>query len=163
MRLPRLTFRSVLPKHLSRLKALSLFATLDAKGLRIVDGLLHERDFLEGEVIFDEGEDGEALYIVYQGKVLICRQGQPETGKVVEIESGGFFGELALLDQAPRALQARAATACKLGVLFRADLQNLLETDARTASRIALQLARHLGRRMRTARATTAADLDLCL
>ncbi|MCK9283704.1 MAG: cyclic nucleotide-binding domain-containing protein [Rhodocyclaceae bacterium] len=161
MRLPRL--KSALPKHLSRLKALSLFATLDAKGLRIVDGLLHERDYLEGEVIFDEGEVGEALYIVYQGKVLICRQGQPDSGRVTEIDAGGFFGELALLDQLPRALQARAASACRLGVLFRADLQNLLETDARTASRIALQLARHLGRRLRAARTTTVEELDLCL
>lgn len=163
MRLPRWKFKPVLPKHLSRLKAMTLFSTLDGKGLRIVHGLLHERDYLEGEVIFDEGEEGQALYIVHSGKVVICRQGEPETGRVTEIEAGGFFGELALLDQAPRALQARAATPCKLGVLFRADVQNLLETDARTASQIALQLARHLGRRLRAARKTTAGDLDLCL
>ena len=47
-----------LPKQLSRLQALSLFALLNARELRLVDGLLHERDYLAGEVIIDADEEG---------------------------------------------------------------------------------------------------------
>lgn len=147
MRLPR--FHRALPERLARLQRLPLFATLDARELRIVEGLLHERDYLEGEVIFDEGEEGQAIYFIFSGKVLICRQGRPRDGFIAELGPGTSLGEQALLDHAPRAAQARAASACKLGVLFRAEFDNLLETDGKIASKIAIQLARHLSRRLR--------------
>ena len=66
-----------LPRQLSRLQALSLFATLNARELRLVEGLLHERDYLAGEVIFDAGEEGQAIYIVFSGKVVISKPGAP--------------------------------------------------------------------------------------
>jgi CRP/FNR family cyclic AMP-dependent transcriptional regulator len=146
MRLPQL---KLLPERLLQLKALSLFSTLDARELRIVDDLLHERRYQEGEVIFDEGEEGHAIYFVFEGEVTICRQGQPENGRIAEVGPGDFFGDLALLDNSPRAAQARAAAACRLGVFFRTDFQGLLETNARLASNLSLQLARHLGARLR--------------
>ena len=56
--------------RLERLRALSLFVNLTPRELQIVDGLLHERDYLKDEVIFDEGEEGQAIYIVLEGTVL---------------------------------------------------------------------------------------------
>lgn len=138
-----------MPKRLSRLKGIPLFATLDARELRIVDGLLHERDYLNGEVIFDEGEEGQAIYLIFEGKVLVCHQGEPVKGFIVELPAGTFLGEQALLDHVPRAAQARAVGPCKLGVLFRAEFQSLLEIDARVASKISLQLSKYLSRRLR--------------
>lgn len=135
--------------RLQQIRALSLFATLGPRELKVVDGLLHERSYLKDEIVFDEGEEGQALYIIMSGKVLICRQGQQVAGKIVELEPGTLFGELALLDDAPRAAQARAAENCTLAVFFRADFLGLLETHAVIASKISLQLARHIGRRLR--------------
>lgn len=137
-----------LPKQLARLQALSLFATLQARELRLVEGLLHERDYLAGEVIIDAGEEGQAIYIVFQGKVAISKPGAAHE-VVAELGSGTFFGEMALLDNDKRSGQVRALEPSHLGVLFRTDFLNLLETDARTASKVAMQLARHLGRRLR--------------
>ena len=134
-----------LPKQLSRLQSLSLFATLNARELRLVDGLLHERDYLAGEVIIDAGEEGQAIYIVFEGRILICHQGQGEAGAIREVAQGTILGELALLEGLPRAAQAVAAEPCTLGVLFREDFHTLLETDARIAAQISFQLARHLG------------------
>ncbi len=135
--------------RLARLKALALFATLNPRELKTVGALLHERSYLEGEIVFDQGEEGQALYIIMSGRVLICRQGEPETGRIAELAPGSFFGDLALLDNAPRAAQARAAQNCTLAVFFRADFLGLLETHAVIASKISLQLARHLGQRLR--------------
>ncbi len=135
--------------RLERLRNLSLFVNLTPGELQIVDGLLHERNYLEGEVIFDEGEEGQAIYIVAAGDVLICRQGQGEAGRMAQLGPGTFFGELALLDNSPRSAQARAATACQLIVFFRDDFVGLLDTHARIASKISRELARHLGARMR--------------
>lgn len=142
--------------QVGELSAISLFADLSVRELKIVQGLVHERDYLAGEVVFDEGEEGNALYIVRSGRVLICRQGRPEA-RITEVEAGGFFGELALLDSAPRTAQARAAAPCRLGVFFGSDFLSLLESEARLANRILLRLARHLGARLRQ---TTAAGAE---
>jgi CRP-like cAMP-binding protein len=130
-------------------RQLPLFATLSRRELRVVDSLLHERRYLKGEVVFDAGEQGQALYVIVAGRVLICRQGQPDTGRIAELDAGVVFGELALLDNAPRAAQARAAEDCVLASLSRADFESLLDTHAIAASKIALQLARQLGRQLR--------------
>jgi CRP-like cAMP-binding protein len=158
--------------RLERLHNLSLFVNLTPAELQIVDGLLHERSYLEGEVIFDEGEEGQAIYIIASGEVLISRmengaggrtpqaggneqavshprRRQGDTGRVAQLGPGTFFGELALLDNSPRSAQARAATPCQLIVFFRDDFVGLLDTHARIASRISRQLACHLGARMR--------------
>ena len=82
--------------------------------------------------------------------MLICHQGEPETGRVTEINTGVAFGELALLENAPRALQARAAEDCVLASLARSDFESLLDTHAVITSKILLQLARHLGRQLRS-------------
>ena len=149
-----------MPKQLSRLQALSLFATLNARELRLVEGLLHERDYLAGEVIIDAGEEGQAIYIVFSGKVIISKPGAAHE-MIAELGPGTFFGEMALLDNAERAGQARALEPCHLGVLFRTDFLSLLETDARTASKVSMQLARHLARRLCKATFGNAADEHL--
>ena len=135
--------------RLGTLRQLALFSTLSRLELRVVDGLLHERRFLKGEIIFDEGEEGQALHVVIAGRVVICKQGEPDTGRVAEINAGVAFGELALLENAPRALQARAEEDCVVASLSRGDLESLLVTHAVIASKILLQLARQLGRQLR--------------
>ena len=139
--------------RIGQIRLLNLFATLSDRELRIIDGLLHDRHFLKGEVVFDRGEEGQALYIVLSGRVLICRQGEPMTGRIAEIAVGALFGELALLDGAPRVAQARAAEDCSLAALSRADFMLLVETHGRIASKIALQLARDLGHKLVAANA----------
>lgn len=142
-----------LPARLRELKKMALFAELSRREVRVVDGFMHERSYLAREVVFDEGEQGEAFYVVLEGRVLICRQGQPDTPLAV-LGPGSFFGELALLDDAPRSAQARAQDNCKLLVLFRGDFLGLMESHGLIASKIAVQLARHLAARVRTLNTT---------
>ena len=134
--------------RISQIRQLQLFKTLRPRELRVIDGLLHERDYLQDEVVFDEGEEGQALYIVLRGRVLICRQADPKGGRIAEIPPGALFGELALLDGVPRTAQARAAEPCTLAALSRADFNGLLDTHAAIASKIALQLARDIGQKL---------------
>jgi CRP-like cAMP-binding protein len=135
--------------RLATLRRLALFAPLSPLELRVVDGLLHERRYLKGEIVFDEGEEGQALYIVVEGQVLICRQSASGTQRIADAHAGAMFGELALLDGSPRAAQVRAAEDCVLAALSRADFNSLVETHGAIASKIALQLARELGQKLR--------------
>lgn len=127
---------------LQKLKQVSLFSGLSSRELKVIAGLVHERQAVAGEVIFDQGEDGQAIYCVLEGQVAICQQGQ--LGKpIAVIGAGGIFGELALIDGGPRSAQARALTDCELGVMFRGDFANLMESHALIATRVSFQLARH--------------------
>ncbi len=131
-----------------RLAGAELFGNLSNRDLRIVDGFIHYRQFLSGEVIFDAGEEGQALYVIVRGKVAICLPGQHQA-PLAELQDNDFFGELGLLDDWPRSAQARATAPTELAVLFRGDFERLMASHGRIASQIALQLARHLGLRLR--------------
>ena len=139
---------SVSPR-LERIRTLSLFVDLAPGELRLVEGLMHERSYLANEVIFDEGEEGHAIYIVLDGEVTITRTVNDKTSEIARLGVGTFFGELALLDGAPRSADARALNDVRLAVFFREDFLELLDTHGRVASKIARQLARHIGSRMR--------------
>jgi len=138
-----------LSPRLQRLKASALFSTLTPLELKIVDGLMHERRYLADEIIFDEGEEGQALYLIMSGRVIISRLRPNGREVVAEMGPGAFFGDLALLDNSPRNAQTRALDNCELAVFFRADFMGLMETDAVIGYKISLALARHIGTRLR--------------
>ena len=135
--------------QLATLRSISLFSEIATGELRTIRGLLHHRTYLKDEVIFDEGEEGQAIYFILRGKVLICRQGKPVEGMIAELGVGQCFGEMALLDNAPRMAQVRATEDCALDVLFREDFLRLIQTHSQIASKLSLELARMMGERLR--------------
>ena len=132
-----------------RLQNTSLFRSLKPLEIKFVDGLMHERRYLPDEIVFDEGEEGQALYLVMAGRVQISRTFGGQRQVVNELGPGSFFGDLALLDDSPRSAQVRALDACELAVFFRDDFLALMETDAVIGYKISLELARHIGQRLR--------------
>jgi CRP-like cAMP-binding protein len=134
--------------RVSQLKKVPLFAGLSRKQLDQINNLLHERLYLRDEFIFDEGDEGQALFIVLSGKVRTWRQDDP-SHYATEFGPGEFFGELALLEGAPRATEARAVEDSVVVALFRTDFLALLDTQSKIASKISYALALDLGRKLR--------------
>ena len=121
------------------------------RDLAMVDTLMHERSYLAEEVIFDEGEEGQGLFVVLSGRIKITLPATVDDTVLIELGPGAFFGEVALLDQSVRTAQARAIEDSQIVVLFRAEFYSLLETPSAIASRISFQLARVLATRLRQA------------
>jgi CRP/FNR family cyclic AMP-dependent transcriptional regulator len=136
--------------RLQLLKNVVLFKDLSLRDLAMVDSLMHERSYLADEVIFDEGEEGQGLFVVLSGRVKIILPENVES-VLIELGPGAFFGEVALLDQSVRTAQARAVEDAKVVALFRAEFFSLLDTHSSIASRISFQLARVLAARLRQA------------
>jgi CRP/FNR family cyclic AMP-dependent transcriptional regulator len=68
------------------------------------------QNFVSGEAIFEEGSEGDKMYVIRSGEVLI-----EKGGKVIEtVPPGGIVGEMALIDGSPRSATARAKTDCEV-------------------------------------------------
>ena len=67
------------------------------------------RVYSRDEVVFEEGEQGEEMFIIYRGKVKIAKRSNKGDEKTLALlERGEFFGEMALIDNAPRSASAIA-------------------------------------------------------
>jgi signal transduction histidine kinase len=101
-----------------------------------------------GEIVFREGDAGDLLYLVGEGSVKISksgRGGQQET--LGFIQSGNFFGEMALLDGEPRSAMATAAEPTVLGAVSEATFQHILEL---APSRLHMNFLRSVSERLRS-------------
>ena len=132
------------------LKNVVLFKDLSTRDLIMVDSLMHARSYLADEVIFDEGEEGQGLFVVLSGRVKITVPADADR-ILIELGPGAFFGEVALLDQSVRTAQARAVEDTEIVSLFRAEFYSLLKTHSAIASGISFQLAKVLAGRLRQA------------
>lgn len=61
-----------------------------------------------GAVLFSEGEQGDTMYALIEGRVRISRHGKA----VAVLEAGQIFGEMAVIDHSPRSATATAETDC---------------------------------------------------
>lgn len=78
-----------------------------------------------GKTIMQEGTAGALMYVVLEGRVSISIKGAP----VAKAGQAGFFGEMALVDQSPRAATATAETDCSLLAINRPTFLNLVKTS----------------------------------
>jgi CRP/FNR family transcriptional regulator len=128
------------------LSGLPLFAALsDDAGAALTVAMQHEK-FARGDVIFNEGDQGDKLYAVIEGKVKLARAAADGRENVQAVLGPGeMFGELSLFDPRPRTAGAVAVTDSVLASLAHADLRPWI------ASRpdVAVELLRALVQRLR--------------
>jgi signal transduction histidine kinase len=106
----------------------------------------HARSFRAGEIIFAAGDPGDGFYVLESGSVRITAVvGQNEPRVLATIGPGDFFGEMAVLDDAPRSASAIADTDTRAIFLARERLLQLLELQPK----LALTLIREFSLRMR--------------
>lgn len=76
--------------------------------------MLRPTSFKPGELIFREGEEGRAAFVVQSGVVEIFINSQKGAIVVAHFKEGEIFGELALIDGSPRSAGARAMSQCEI-------------------------------------------------
>lgn len=104
-----------------------LFRALDAAELDAVSAFLVRRSYPGGTIIFREGEPGTELFIVLTGRIrTFVTQADGTRRDIYEFEPGRYFGEMAIVEGAPRSATCRAETDSELLVLSGEDFYRLV-------------------------------------
>jgi CRP/FNR family cyclic AMP-dependent transcriptional regulator len=107
---------SLAPDRDEKVRLLSdvpLFSSCAKHELRRIAALVDEVDAPKGKTLVREGDQGAEFFVVVAGSATVTRRGR----SVATVGPGSFFGELALLDQGPRAATVTADTYMQLLVL----------------------------------------------
>ena len=124
---------------------------LSAAEMKLLATFSTEERFREGSMIFREGEKGDKLYIVLDGRVRISKfiPGVGEEALAV-LDRGDFFGEMALIDDKPRSADAKAhETDATILSIDRATLNEILSMDPHASLQFLNLLCRMISRRLR--------------
>jgi CRP/FNR family cyclic AMP-dependent transcriptional regulator len=127
-----------------------LFRGLAVKGLERVASICSEETYPADHTLFREGDAGDKLYVIVDGKTRISRRvaGMGEEALAV-LGPGSSFGEMALIDEVPRSADAIVHERCKLLVLSKEALQDLMFLDKELAYEVLWNTVRILSRRLR--------------
>jgi CRP-like cAMP-binding protein len=140
--------------------AVPLFSRLPTPQIEAIAMAAERRMFRRGAEIIKQGADGDGLYVVAQGSVIVKRESRGGEHRALHvIEAPGSFGELALLDNQPRSASIEALEACEVFGISRTLFLSLLSRDPRLID----GLVRELGRTIRRLSEQVADDglLDL--
>jgi CRP-like cAMP-binding protein len=105
------------------------------------------RSFTAGQVIFAEGEIGSEMFIIESGKVRISKHSKDVEKTLVLLESGDFFGEMAVIDKGPRSATATAVEDTRCIVLN----EELFEQQMQNNARIVKKILKNMSSRLRDA------------
>lgn len=129
------------------LERVTLFAGLDRATLERLAAGLRTRRFRRGEVLFHQGDPGDSLFIITAGAVKIMLPSEEgDEAILATMRPGGFFGELALLDGAPRSATAVALEPTETLVLPRDRFRFLIDTEPASRDALLAALAGELRR-----------------
>jgi len=129
--------------HEEFLARVPVFAHCTADEISAISSVAQESFFQAGQIIVTQGTPGQAFYLILGGRVEILRDGV----SLGAFGRGDFFGEMSLLDSAPRSATIRAIEDTSCLMLSSWDFKALLEKHPS----IAIKLLEVLSRRLRVA------------
>lgn len=124
---------------------------LSATEMKLLATFSSEEKFRAGSTLFREGEVGEKLFIVLEGRIRISKfiPGVGEEALAV-LDRGDFFGEMALIDDKPRSADAKAhETDATVLSIDRSTLNEILSMDPHASLQFLNLLCRMISRRLR--------------
>ncbi len=144
---------------LERLSHIELFSDFnnihDSNTRRVLTKLascLSIENIKSGQIIISEGLEGDALYILYEGKVQVLRNtlsNEPFAVVNLSAEQNIFFGEIALIDNDTRSASVKALTDCRVLRLTGKDFISLCEEEYIFGYKVMFRIAARLAQSLR--------------
>ncbi|HYF47570.1 MAG TPA: cyclic nucleotide-binding domain-containing protein [Acidimicrobiales bacterium] len=124
-------------QFVAHLATVPLFAQCSKHELAEIARFVDEIDIEAGRELITEGDVGHEAFVVVEGTASVTRDGQ----EVTTIGPGAVFGEMALIDRAPRNATVTAATPMKVLVIGKRQFSGLLDESASFRTSIMSALA----------------------
>jgi CRP/FNR family cyclic AMP-dependent transcriptional regulator len=126
-----------------------LFAKLSPQECSILASHCDGKQVSAGQIVFAEGDFGDAMYIVKQGALNIFKKDLLGDVRIAEIRPGGLVGEMALVDGKPRSANVRASETTRLLSLSRASYGDLKKSHPQVATKFQDELLLLISSRLR--------------
>ncbi|HEY2428508.1 MAG TPA: cyclic nucleotide-binding domain-containing protein [Acidimicrobiales bacterium] len=127
-------------KKLDRLGKVRLFSSCTSKELAQIGKASDEITVPAGKDIVTEGTGGHEFFLILDGEAAVTRAGK----QVATLHDGDYFGELALLDRAPRNATVTASRPTNLLVIGQREFSGVLDEVAGLAHKLLIQMAARL-------------------
>lgn len=126
-------------------KKLSLFAELDDRELAAIAGVAKTRRYAKDDVIFHADEMGDVFCVIREGKVKITMI-SPEGKEIIltMMGPGEFFGEMALIDDAPRSATVVALEPLEVVTIWRTDFLQILQDNFSITRKLLSELSKRV-------------------
>ena len=134
---------------------LFLFEGLPFHARLRVSRICEELFFTPGQVLVEEGDPGDSMYVIVQGKVAVTHEGV----ELAQLGASEHFGELGLLEAVDRSATVAGASYGSAIVIRRNQLQDFCQRDPELGNQILWKLLATLGGRLRDANALAARRL----
>ena len=134
-----------MPDPSELLAEVPLFSACSDRQLQRIGSLAGTREVGKGDVLAEEGKPGDEFFVIEHGKARVTLRGK----KLADLGPGDFFGEMALLDQGPRAATVTARTPMRLYVFGAEEFGALLDE----APDVGKGILRGIGERLRATQA----------
>lgn len=134
------------------LGTIHLFRGLTARGLERIAAIAGEETHERNALVFREGDMGDKLFLILDGKIRISRNlaGMGEEALAI-LGPGEAFGEMSLIDDVPRSADAHVHEKCRLLVITREAFEDLLFIHKDLAYEILWNFIKILSHRLREA------------
>jgi CRP/FNR family transcriptional regulator, cyclic AMP receptor protein len=127
-------------QFVEHLKDVPLFSACSEKDLEQVAKRAEDVTVEAGKVLVSEGAAGAEFFVILDGNATVSRHGK----EVATLGAGDFFGDLALLDRAPRNATVTAVTPMELAVLGQREFSGLIDEVPGFSHKLLAGLARRL-------------------
>ena len=125
---------------LALMKGTPIFSRLNDAALKSVFKAAVQKKALAGTKLVEEGKGGVGFYLILEGKAEVIREGE----KLAELGSGNFFGELSVIDGAPRTADVVAMIDTDCLVITQWAMKSLIENHPQIAQGMLEELVRRL-------------------
>jgi len=146
-------------EKLAVLSTSPLFEMLSNQELEYVSELSRPRRFSAGQIVFEEGELGDSLYVIASGEVEVLRRAAAGEQRIIAtLRAPEFFGEMSLIDKEYRSATVRSRTDAELLHLTAENLATFRKRHRDGFTFVVINIARVLSSRLREANAKLAAS-----
>ena len=138
--------RHVIPANVEELlQGLPFFQDLTQEELHAIASIGEFQSKLAGEIIFEQGDSGDALYVLITGQVrLYLMSEEGNRVELAELDDGAYFGDLALIDGQARSASAEATENCEFFLVGRQQFLSLMSDSPRILADVLVGLSEHV-------------------